>query len=176
MANLIEEKLKDIQSIVNEWLKFAEAKSTTLIAGNGVLIFGASRSIISFELEGFLFYYFIFLIILCCFSSILCLLSLVPALSMPWEDKPSNIDENDNLQYFAHIAKYTPSTYLSKLISSLSITSPVINNYQKNQADQIITNSVIAVRKYNLFKKAIWLTLTAVTTPLFALVIYYIKE
>ena len=42
---LLDDKLKDIFTIVNDWLKFAEAKSATLIAANAGLIFGIGRLI-----------------------------------------------------------------------------------------------------------------------------------
>jgi|AntRauMFilla1563_2_1112583.scaffolds.fasta_scaffold20749_4 hypothetical protein len=48
----MDEKLKEIFSNINDWLKFADAKSATLIAGNGALIFGMGRLISSFKPEG----------------------------------------------------------------------------------------------------------------------------
>ena len=62
-TSLEKDNIKDIFSNINDWLKFAEAKSATLIACNGALIFVISILISSFEPEGpYLFY---LIVILC---------------------------------------------------------------------------------------------------------------
>jgi hypothetical protein len=58
------DKLKDIFENVNNWLKFAEAKNATLIAGNGLLIFGVLKTIHEVNINIYLLYYIYFCLIL----------------------------------------------------------------------------------------------------------------
>ncbi len=172
----MDDKLKDIFSIVNDWLRFAEAKSATLIAGNAGLIFGISRLISTFQIEGGLLAYLLFSIFLCSVSLVICLFSVMPSLKMPWDKKPTGINELDNLLFYGDIAKYTPVAYLEKLATFIGEENIKLNNYHKNIADQIIVNSVIACKKYAYFKNAIWLTLTALVSPVIALLIVWMKK
>ncbi|MFS1862644.1 Pycsar system effector family protein [Vibrio lentus] len=171
----MDEKLKDIFSNINDWLKYAEAKSATLIAGNGALIFGLSRLIKSYEMPQIVEYYGYASMALCLVSMILCLLSVVPALSMPWEIKPNGVQDSDNLLYFKDIAKYTPASYLGKLAKRLDVDEKEFSGYQRDLANQIIINSTIACRKYGYFQVAIWLTVTALISPVGSLVLYMLR-
>lgn len=172
----MDEKLKEIFSNINDWLKFAEAKSATLIACNGALIFGISRLISSFDLKGIYLLYFISISVLCILSIAICFLSIIPSLSMPWEKKPSGTSKEDNLMYFSDIAKYTPLAYLKALKDKLELNDSSFTGYQRDISNQIIINSVIADKKYRAFQKAIWLTLAAVISPVLALLVFLFRE
>ncbi|MFH4856644.1 Pycsar system effector family protein [Vibrio diabolicus] len=171
----MDEKLKDIFSNINDWLKYAEAKSATLIAGNAALIFGLSRTLKSYDVPQFIEYYGYAAMVFCLVSMILCLLSVVPSLSMPWESKSNGTQDCDNLLYFKDIAKYTPVSYLSKLASRLQIDENEFSGYQRDLANQIIINATIACRKYSYFQFAIWLTLTALISPVGSFVLYILR-
>lgn len=171
----MDEKLKDIFSNINDWLKFAEAKSATLIACNGALIFGISGLISSFELKGAYLLYCILMLALCILSIAICFLSIIPSLSMPWEKKPSGTSDKDNLIYFSDIAKYTPVAYLNALKDKLELNDFEFTGYQRDISNQIIINSVIAEKKYRAFQNAIWLTLAAVISPLLALLVFLFR-
>lgn len=171
----MDEKLKEIFSNINDWLKFAEAKSATLIACNGALIFGISRLISSFDLKGIYLLYFILISALCILSIAICFLSIIPSLSMPWEKKPSGTSDEDNLMYFSDIAKYTPLAYLNALKDKLELNDSDFTGYQRDISNQIIINSVIADKKYRAFQKAIWLTLAAVISPMLALLVFLFR-
>src|SRR5690554_7337941 len=83
----MKEHLEYIFSNVNDWLKFAEAKSATLLAANGVVLFGILRLVKDLEMNAVTM---LSLFIGCiCFSIslILCLSSFVPSLTMPWVHK-----------------------------------------------------------------------------------------
>jgi len=171
----MDEKLQDIFSNINDWLKFAEAKSATLIACNGALIFGISRLISSFDPKGGYLLYLLLILVLCILSIAICFLSIIPSLSMPWEKKPSGISDKDNLLYFSDIAKYTPLAYLNALKDKLELKGSAFTGYQKDFSNQIIVNSVIADRKYRAFQKAIWLTLAAVISPVLAMSVFLFR-
>lgn len=172
----MDEKLKDIFSNINDWLKYAEAKSATLIAGNGALIWGLVRVSKSFELSYLFNICLLISVLLCVASLVVCLLSIIPSLNMPWEVKPKGKADDDNLLYFSDIAKYTPVAFLNALETKLGLQHSEYTGYQKDISSQIIVNAVIANAKYKNFQIAIWLTLFALITPIGALVIFLIRK
>lgn len=164
----MKEHLEYIFSNVNDWLKFAEAKSATLLAANGVVLFGILRLVKDLEMNAVTM---LSLFIGCiCFSIslILCLSSFVPSLTMPWVHKKYNKTVNDNLLFFGHIENYTPSAYLEAVRISCGKEKEDKDDYQKMLAQQIITNSVITSYKYSVFKKSIWLTLIGLVAVIVA--------
>lgn len=169
----MDEKLKDIFANINDWLKYAEAKSATLIAGNGALIFGMTETIKDSDIPKSIEYYSYMSMTLCLISMIICLLSVVPSLSMPWESKLHSVKETDNLLYFQDISKYTPINFLKNLSSRLNITACDFSGYQKDLAKQIIINSTIACKKYEFFKVAILFTVAALISPLGVLLLIW---
>ena len=171
----MDEKLNNIFSNINDWLKYAETKSATLIAGNGALIFGFSRLSLSENVNCYVGYYLIFCSFLSLISLSICLLSIIPALNMPWESKPTGRHDSDNILFFAHIAKYSPLSYLTKLSDKLGEKNVEFTDYQKDIAFQIITNSTITNRKYTYFNAAIWFTLSAVISPVITIFIYLFR-
>ena len=64
----MEDKLKDIFENVNNWLKFAEAKNATIVAGNGLLIFGICRLLKDTSINEWILYYIYFVIFIFCFT------------------------------------------------------------------------------------------------------------
>ena len=172
----MDERLNDIFSNINEWLKFAEAKTAVLIAGNGALIFGVARIAKAYDVNGFFAMYALLFFVLCVGSLLFCFISLIPSLSMPWESKPGSISESDNIFYFADVAKYTPVAYINKINKNIGGETDIYTEFQKDLASQIITNSVIALRKYNYFNLSIWLTLSAIITPVGTMLLLMIRS
>lgn len=170
----MDEKLEKIFSNINDWLRFAEAKSATLIAGNGALIFAIFRLRHSAEVPEFLVLHFNVSIFFCLMSMVVCLISITPSLGMPWESKPRGCDKSDNLLFFEDISKYTPASYLNKIGKNINLESSDFTGYQKDLASQIIVNSVIARKKYNFFKIAVWLSLFALVSPVVGIALYLI--
>lgn len=174
-GEILDSKLNTIFSNINDWLKFAEGKAAALIAANGALIFGILRQLKDEDCGALITVYAIIVIFQLAVSFILCLVSFIPALKIPWLFKENNTSEADNLFYFQHIANYTPLKYLSVLAKSLDLKKDSFTKYEQMLSAQIIANSVISVRKYKLFKVAIWFTLSAIATPIGAVVLYEIK-
>ncbi|MEP1445571.1 MAG: Pycsar system effector family protein [Paraglaciecola sp.] len=172
----MDEKLNDIFSNINDWLKYAEAKSATLIAGNGALIWGIVRLSKTFEMNILFSFYLVMSASLCVASLVICLISVIPSLSMPWEAKPNGTKGSDNLLYFSDIAKYTPQAYLKALEVKLELKNSQYTGYQKDLSNQIIINSVIAKEKYRNFQIAVWLTLSAILSPIGAATIFILRK
>ncbi|MEW8359705.1 MAG: Pycsar system effector family protein [Candidatus Thiodiazotropha sp.] len=170
------EQLKDIFSNINDWLKFAEAKTGTLLAGNGVLIFGILRIIKGSTIPEALSIYITFAIVLLSISMFLCLLSFVPSLAMPFVFGTGKPNKDDNILFFLDAAKYTTSEFLIKLAQSKGIESNDFSEHDHFYAEQIISNSQIALKKYKLFNAAIWLTITAIFTPIVSVITWMINK
>jgi hypothetical protein len=162
----MENQLKDIFSNINDWLKFAETKTATLLAGNGMIIFGLFRIFKdSNEIHNAYISTAIILLSLSIFTN---LLSLIPSLKVPFLLLNKDTKKNDNLLYFLDIAKYETNNYLKKLNNSIE----KFTDFEKYYAEQIIINSKIALMKYRLFKIAIILTSFAIFIILIALINY----
>ena len=171
----MEDRLFKIFNNTNDWLKFAETKFASLLAGNGVLIFGILRLLKWQETPFLLKIYIIIVLVQLILSFIFCLVSFIPSLELPWLYKAQNPTDSDNLLFFMDISKYSPIHYLNKLTSSLKTTNHDHSDYEIMISKQIITNSVIASRKYKLFKISIWFTVSSIVTPFGAIVIYWSK-
>ncbi len=163
----MEEKLKDIFDNVNNWLKFAEAKNATLIAGNGLVIFGIAKLLKDIE-QYYLIYYLYFVIAVLGVSFCIALISFIPNIKLPnYLFKENNLGES-NLLFFGSICKYDETSYLKELKESLNITDEKVleSKFNKMYAQQIIINSKISMKKYQLFNLGLHITLFAILSPI----------
>ncbi len=169
----MEDRLRYILSNVNDWLKFAEGKNAALLAANSAVVIGALRLV---DGKVFLFqwaeYYFYFFIGVFALSGVLCLLSFVPKIEIPWLLPTSLSDEKDNLIFYGDISGYDPSSYVRALHAQDGTILKTIDPFEEDLAEQAIINSRIALRKYQLFNLALWLDVTALLTPFFSLLLY----
>ncbi len=172
------DKLKDIFENVNNWLKFAEAKNATLVAGNGLLIFGILKTIHEIDIHIYLLYYIYFCLILFSLSLVISLISFIPKVKIPTFLLNSDIETNDNLLFYGHILKYNEKTLLDKLNTMIKDDEDKTSNEFKTMyAQQIIINSKIARNKFQLFDIAIKFTLSGILSPiLYFLFIHFFVE
>lgn len=152
---------------VSEWLKFAEQKNAALIAFNSAMSVGilavmpsVDASICWLRCLGFASIFFLWL------GAVVSLWSFIPAVRIPKPRDWSGGLLDDNLLFFGHIAKHTPKSYLDAVLKLTESTDVTPSRLDKQYAEQIVTNAQIAMRKYNLFADALWLTLSAFLTPL----------
>ncbi|MFI8981783.1 Pycsar system effector family protein [Ectopseudomonas khazarica] len=166
--------LESIFSNTNEWLKFAEAKSASLIAGNLALIFGITEAAKDSTTNILVLTLAIAAISQLLISSIFLLISFIPSLQIRAFDIDTPGD-GKNLIYFANIKNQTPYEFARKIKEASDCTEK-ITDYQIMLAEQIINNAKITNKKYQLFKIAIWLTTSAIATPLVAAFIFYMRD
>lgn len=165
--------LNQVFSNTNDWLKFAEAKCATLLGGNIAVIFGIAQASKDYELNHFLQLFLAAAVAQLAVSSVFLLISLIPSLEIrAFEPKPQ---KNSNLIYFSNIAAYTPYEYLTAL-NKASDNKRKITDYEMMLAEQVINNAKIATRKYSLFKISIWLTTSAIATPILTIFIFLSRE
>jgi hypothetical protein len=170
--------LKDIFENVNNWLKFAEAKNATLVAGNGLLIFGILKTINDLNINTYLLYYIYFCLALFSISLVISLISFIPKVKIPTFLLNSDIETNDNLLFYGHILKYNERTLLEKLDSMLNNEDDKTSKeFRTMYTQQIIINSKIARNKFELFDIAIKFTLSGILSPiLYFLFVHFFVE
>jgi hypothetical protein len=161
-----EEQLYRVFNNVNDWLKFAEAKNAMIIAFNSASIYGITQL---FDLEyvknsGTLTNYLIFVIIVLVFSTIFSLISFAPRVKIikgGWY-APSDIP---NVLFFEYLKTKTKEEIIKEITGVSNVNS--YTTIEKDIAEQIKQNSIVASRKYSYFTIAVWFTIAAyITIPL----------
>lgn len=182
------EKLTKIFQIINDWLKFAEAKNAVLLtfssAGiTSVITYLSAASNPPNSLKIGLILTASFL----CISSLICSISFLPKTSIEYvlwlQSKPSkasakNLKDTDNLYFFGDLKKYTALELLNTM-NNAYFTPPITQPYKKEYLDianQIVINSQITMLKFQFFIKAVWSLIISIIiiplTLLFSLIIY----
>ena len=159
-CELSEEKLRFILYGVNEWLKFAEAKLGVLVAINGSVAF-AALSLLNEQLQAGIYTRTALLLLALTnvISMMLCLASLAPCLFPIRCAKSRGTRATVNLLYFGDIEALDPKDYLARTAASRrerprNSSGADLMDY----AEQIVTNSKIAVKKYRLFTAGVQIT------------------
>lgn len=171
----INKTLVEINKTVIDWLKFAEAKNAGLLTGNLAIIFGITKIdvIAKASLWTIAGAYYSSILFFCFLSSLLCLLSIVPQINIPYLFKTAGHEKNKDLIFYGHIATHTPESYSKALQAALE---EKFNTVDECLAGQIVINSRITMRKFQNFKWAAWLTLSAFFTPIIGGWLLLIRE
>ncbi len=175
MGKNMEDRLKYILTLVNEWLAFAEKKNALLIAADSAVILGLIR-ILKNDLSTCLYIYVYSAIGCLLVSALSCLISFIPKLKKPLLFPLKKPQSSDNLFFYGDIAKYTPADYINALYKASELETSKILSIEKALSEQIIINSRIALTKYKYFRLALWMTISAVITPILSLFFYYFLE
>lgn len=161
----LEEKLRYTFSLVNEWLRFAEAKNTGLFAFNAALLAGTLKYSSSTNGNGIVFLLVAGIGFLAG-ALTMNLLSFLPLLSEQYSQKERAFRPTDNPLFFGDCAKYSINDYF-RLFNSRLCDPVTPRDRHVDLAKQIITNSKIAVSKYNKFAIAAKLSLVGILTLVF---------
>lgn len=175
------EKLLCIFPIVNDWLKFAEAKNAVLLAFcsaaiTAIITYLSTASTIS----NFFRHGLLISIVLLCISSLICSLSFLPKTDIKhfvWSSRnrksKSSLRDSDNFYFFNDLNKYQPDDLLEAM-NRLYFESKVPKPYKKEDLDiasQITINSEIASTKFMFFRIALWLLIFSIFIVLISLLI-----
>lgn len=157
----MQETIQYLQDNVNDWLRHAEAKHAVLIgvAAAGVTVVTTNISLFATPVT-LLSAASIWVTALLSAAVALSLFSFLPQLSRPRRPAASVGTVTTNPLFFGHLASMTPE-YIASLYSGAEGPDDML----LWRADQIITNSRIAVRKYQLFTAAVWCCLFAAFPP-----------
>jgi hypothetical protein len=167
----IEQKLIYSFSLVNDWLKFAEAKNAVLVTLSGAAVFGLLGYTSSAQNLSLIWKIGIFagiaLQVIACLISLASFLPKIKRSKILGAGKESCLTNNDNLLFYGDLCKYTSK----KLVDAIARLYFEDENYPKSQykahldiADQIIINSKIAVSKFRLFKIALGVAVVSIPT------------
>ncbi len=156
-------KQQEILSLINNWLKFAEAKNAVVIALTGTAIFNLIK-IISTDLHIAALIYLIQLAICFLFSLLVALASFVPITDYLILLPKEKISKNDNLLFFGHLAKYTKTDLVAKFNEVEENETNV--KFREMYSEQIIINSRIAMSKYYFFNQAVVLIFWGILSPI----------
>ena len=178
-TDTVETRMFTIFQLVNDWLKFAEAKNLAVLtlsaaACSAVIAFLTSSQIASASLKTALF------VSVCLFalSCITSLLSFTPRTSqkklldlfVDW-GQPS---DNDNLYFYGDLGKYRNAVDLARKYQAIfapdSDANAKLSPAHTQLANQMIVNSRIVVYKLRLFLIAMLLAILAVTIILGTLI------
>lgn len=150
------DRLKDIFSNVNEWLRFAEAKHAGLIVLNSGLIVGV---LAAFSGINQFFYKVPVIIALTIFgiSIFTSLLSQLPT-TRSFVRKSSDL-QSPNIYFYGHLSGMDSLQFLAEFRKSYP--EAVLLEIDKNLVNQILINARITSTKYLLCKVATYLTTIA---------------
>lgn len=169
---LLTERLIFIFENTNNWMKFAEAKNGALLILNSGLIFGFLGILPNtiFDCPPLILLYSGSFMLFCLLSLIMNLFSFLPFFNT-YDINPSKINENliPNVIFWGDLSKIN-SEELIKRLSDQKNESILLDQYQKDLSSQIIINSAITQKKYNLFRHSIWLTIFGIITPILGIV------
>jgi hypothetical protein len=164
--------LEEIHSKVNDWLKFAEAKNAGLLA----LTAGMAYAFLTHSeklntVNCFCWLYFWSFAIFLALALILLLVSLLPQTKIFWSWPEKSSLSNCNLWFYGDLA-HVKDMDLVKALYPAAEDNKVLYRHMRDIANQIITNSRIALRKYKYFNYALFCLLSAILTPLVGLPIF----
>lgn len=145
--------LKDILEMVNEWLRFAEAKNGILLSLSIAAATGG-HSLGEKATCAYILYVRFALVGLFLLSALICFASFLPKLnSLSFRWKKSQEDDVFNHLYFGSIARMSAYDYERKVAELLKDGKP-LDQVERAYTTQISTNAKIAMAKYNYFKVA----------------------
>lgn len=147
----MKDELNEIFKIVNNLLKYAEAKNATVIALTSGIIYGTLRLMKGTIPEFWTMFGYCFVgvgaIVL-----IMAFISLLPILNRFYSTLKNETGECDNVYFFMDIKDYKrASDYLNLLYQKAGIEYKE-NKLEVDLANQIIVNSQITYRKFQIFK------------------------
>lgn len=170
------ERLLKVFANVNDWLKFAEAKNAMILAFNAASIYGITKmyDLDFVENEPNIKLYLFVVIIQLVFSSVCALISFAPRVKIVKGGlyAPGDVP---NVLFFEYLKTKTTLEIMNEINNTKfddAVNKPI--QFEKDIAEQIKQNSIIASRKYSHFTIAVWLTISAyITFPLAAIFCLY---
>lgn len=165
--------LKDIYAGVVAWLHFGEAKNAALATLNSAALIGVAT--IYFDQEAVPKWIQLWLLAAGGFfllSFLICIVSFMPRLTLFSHSGQGTAKKTNNVWFFGHIAHMSVDGFIQNIWEKSGFkTEP--NGLARDLAQQIVVNSKIAARKYDMFRISLWITLSGLVTPLLALLFYW---
>lgn len=150
-----------------DMVKFAEAKHAMLITFAGAAIFSVINLRLSLSgatlcLDAYVYAF----ILLAIAAMVIALVSFAPVTKASLDDDGG--DDLENLAYFGHVARHDGVSFLASLRAAMAEHSDGRNDVELFLAGEIVINARIAMRKFTLFRWALFCLISAVLTPVLA--------
>ena len=151
----ISDDLRFICSNIDANLRYAEGKHTAFVAFNGIATFGSFSMLRNLNLENVVMFIQIILGITIFFlicAIITGIYSFIPIIIRTTEslDRPNLV--NDNALFFEHIKTHSVESYEKLLYKKYMVQADDISPLDRCIISQVIVNSRLISRKFNLFK------------------------
>ncbi len=168
-ADKLTDQLRETFKLVNEWLRFAEAKNAAIFGANAGLAFGVAKALFDSPPPAEIWMKVGLCGALLC-SVCACLVALSSFLPQLRFQKSSAIalHPHHSLLYFGALQSFKADALVNSTLLALRQDADGISEIDRHYADQIVTNSGITTKKYKLFARAGWLTFAAILFPVFA--------
>lgn len=169
----MEDELQYIFSLVNQWLKFAEKKCAVLLAANS----GALTALLKVKIAekqtvlNLIGPYGLAALALIVVSTFFCLISFFPRLKNLIN---FSSEGNKNLTYFGDLAHTKDKELLKNLNNQGNENNNGFTKIEIDLANQIISNSKIALRKYRLFRCSLIFSFISLLLISIRLGVYYV--
>jgi hypothetical protein len=177
----MEQKLTQVFALVNEWLRYAEAKNGALAALAAAALATVSNVLATAAALTTTFKVLGVTTAVCfAFSCSIALLSFVPLVNRPKlssDRKGVNDAEKDNLLFFGDLCKYTPTEFLDSMTRRYFEKDEYVaadEKYYLDLAEQIIVNSRITAIKFRFFKVGVWFLIAAIPLGLVSLLYHVV--
>lgn len=161
-ADPTESRLLELLKLVNDWLKFAEAKNVGIV---GLASGGLSVLLVAVGLlreAGFTQFSAGLVVVgalLLSLSLLIGVWSFFPATALPdWMRMHlGDPDPDDNLYFFGHAAKYDPAALARALATRYDrVPEPLLHELHTDLAAQLIVNARITMQKLRLFRWSVF--------------------
>lgn len=172
----MEEKLEKLHAQISELIKFAETKNAGLVLANGAVSLEMLKLLFGEKTPGYLSWIFTYILLLNAISLFLCLFSLLPNRQetvLPLsEELPL---PTENILFFGVIRRFGIENYYEEFKSrySLKVKS---EEYCKNLIEQMIIQSQILTRKFDIFGLSAILTISSFVSPVALLIWWHAKK
>lgn len=168
-SSTVELRLSRTLSLVNEWLRFAEAKNGAIVAAAFGVAFGITQLIPKgfFAEIGWPQLYVIAFLSQLFLSVCMGVTSFLPVTDIRKLLPSGEKSETDNLLFFGDLMKYSPDALLAE-VQERQLPEAVdgASRIDRDFAEQIIINARITSWKFICSKWAIRLFLSALLTPI----------
>jgi hypothetical protein len=149
----MEERLKYICGLVNDWLKFAEAKNAAMVAAVCALVAVLCDHFPESNGNALVQWMSVVGCVLLMLAGLCSLVSFLPKLTFKWSQTKVGRSAEHNLFYFEHIGGYSAFEYLEALYQAES-HKPANKKLEADLAGQAVINSRITSGKFRQFKLA----------------------
>ena len=158
-------KLFRALQLVNEWLKFGEAKNAVLVTFNGAAIAAVHNLNKIYEPVNAVAYWWFWCVTAGCAVSLLIgLASFYARTNTAAIAFLTTPESGGNAVYFGHLADMNPGELLARLVGKYDRASD--DGYLEDMAGQVITNAKLARKKFVLFNTGLMWTLAGAITPI----------